>query len=140
MIHLIRYSTIAVLSWGLGVGTYLGSLYVFFGQTIKWGGDLQSVLLWSFIALMAAIPTIYFPSLVALRNSLKGFKPLIAFPLLGTLLGAAPTGFIIFRWGGGIRDLWSSEAFLFYCMFAAVGTTLGLGFVWCQKNKTGTGE
>ena len=88
------------------------------------------MLVWSALAFLIAIPVIYLPVLVATKTALGGYQPILCFPIVATLIGLIPTSLIVFRWGGGIRGLFSPEASLFYILFAAGGIVVGLGYAW----------
>ena len=93
----------------------------------------MSALFWSGSTFAVASAILYAPVMYGLRKRLNGCRPLWAFPLAGTFLGLAPTGFIV----GAHHDLngfFTHEALLFYCMFTAVGITYGLLFVRSEEN------
>jgi len=54
----LKLMAVAIISWLLGVTTYLISLYVFYGETIG-KGDLIAVLVWSALAFLLAAFLIY---------------------------------------------------------------------------------
>jgi drug/metabolite transporter (DMT)-like permease len=120
-------------SWIVGLAAYLGSLALFYRQSIS-SGDLSSVLLSSLLAFALAFFALYLPVLLGVRRLLRGVRPLWAFPLLGVLLGVVPTALILFFWGGGLRSLLSPEASLFYSMFAVVGVVVGFGFAFIYRH------
>jgi hypothetical protein len=116
-------------SWAVGITTYLLSLAAFYHQSIS-RGDLSAVLFWSLLASLVAFPIVYLPCMFLLRRLLRGRSSVLLFPVAASLLGIIPTFLILLSQGGRVRDLISHEAFLFYCMFIAVGVVFGLGFVW----------
>ena len=93
-----------------------------------------AVLFWSAISFVLAFFLIYLPVLVLLRLSLGGVRPRWAFPVVAAFLGIAPTAFILFTWGGGLRSLLSDEASLFYALFGVAGLILGLGYTHIYAN------
>ena len=125
---MIRFIILIPLAWAVGVSAYLAGLYVIWGKAI--GGDLVFVLFWSLLAFLLAFPIVYIPVLFGLRRWLRGYRPMIAFPVAAVLVGILPTAWIVFVWGGGFRALVSGEAGLFYILFGAVGVVLGVGFAW----------
>jgi hypothetical protein len=139
---LLKLTIVGVVSWLIGVAAYLSSLYLLYGQTAG-RADLMAVLFWSATAALAAITSIYLPTMFLLRRFLHGLKPVAAFPLVASLIFILPTAFIVGMFSthgsGFLRSLVSAEASLFYCMFIAIGVAFGLGFVWCfarpQSNK-----
>ncbi|MBA2731977.1 MAG: hypothetical protein H0U54_03685 [Acidobacteria bacterium] len=131
-----KLAIVCIVSWLLGVAAYLSSLYLIYGQTAG-GSDLTAVLFWSFTAALFAFALIYLPIMFLLRRLLRGYKPVVAFPVVASLGFIIPTAFILGRFStdgsGFLRSLISPEAVLFYCMFIAVGVSFGLGFVWCFR-------
>lgn len=121
------------ISWIAGLATYVMALRWFWDQTM--GGDAIAVMLWSFIALLIAVPMAYWPTLTFLSRVLHGYRPRALFVLTAVALGIIPTAMIVLLWGGGLSGLLSPEAQLFYCMFAAVGLVLGLAFS-LRRNPT----
>ena len=134
--NILKLAIVSTVSWLVGVAAYLSALYFIYGQTAG-GADLTSVLFWSFAAALFALPLIYLPVMFLLRRFLRGYKPVIAFPVVASLVFVLPTAFILgmfsFDGSGFLRSFFSREALLFYCMFIAVGVTFGLGFVWCFR-------
>jgi len=124
----MRYVMLIPLAWVAGIGAYFLALLVFYGETTG-QGDLFAVLYWSFLAFAVCVPAVYLPCLFGLRWLLGGWRPFIAFPLAASALGVIPAALIVLLWGG-LRDLLSSEAVVFYCLFTAVGVVLGSGVAW----------
>lgn len=129
----LKIIAIFLTSWAVGLAAYLGSLAVFYRQSIS-SGDLSAVLFWSLLAFALAFFALYLPVLLGVRRLLRGVRPLWPFPLLAMLLGVVPTALILFFWGGGVRSLLSPEASLFYSMFAAAGVVAGFGFVFIYRH------
>lgn len=118
-----------IMSWLVGLLSYLGGLAVFFGAPIMLTLDyFPPLLFWSLAAFTLSFLLIYLPALFTLRRLLHGVRPIWPFPILAIVLGIFPTALIFFMWGGGIRSLISPEASLFHCMFAAIGLIVGLGY------------
>jgi len=133
----VKIIIIFIVSWVVGLAAYLGSLALFYRQSISFG-DLTAVLFWSILAFAVAFFALYLPALHAMRRWLHGVRPLWPFPLLAVLLGVVPTAAIAFFFSGGdVRSLASPEASLFYSMFGAAGIVVGLGyaFVMTVPNK-----
>jgi hypothetical protein len=124
---------IFVTAWLVGLAAYLGSLALFYRQSIS-AGDLSAVLFWSLLAFALAFFALYLPVLFGVRRWLRGVRPLWPFPLLAVLLGVVPTALMLFFWGGGIQSLFSPEASLLYSMFAAVGVVVGFGFAFIYRH------
>jgi hypothetical protein len=131
----VKIIAIFLASWIVGCATYLGSLALFYRQTIS-SGDLSAVLFWSLLAFAISFFALYLPVLLGVRWFLRGVRPLWPFPLVAVLLGVVPTVLILFFWGGGIRSLLSPEASLFYSMFAAVGVIVGFGFGFIYRHDS----
>jgi hypothetical protein len=130
---ILKLTIVCAISWLVGIAAYLSSLYILYGQTAE-GADLTAVLFWSCVAAAVTFPLVYLPAMFLLRRLLRGYKPLVAFPVVASLVCVIPTTFILaaFSTGGSqlLHSLSSPEAALFYYMFIAVGVTFGLGFVW----------
>jgi hypothetical protein len=135
--HPVKIIAIFLTSWVVGLAAYLGSLTLFYRQSIS-SGDLSAVLFWSLLAFAVAFFALYLPALFGMRRWLRGVRPLWPFPLLAVLLGVVPTVLILSCWGGGIRSLLSPEASLFYSMFAAVGVVVGFGFAFIFRHDRAT--
>ena len=133
--RIVKIIIIFLTSWITGLAAYLGSLALFYRQSIS-SGDLFAVLFWSLLAFAFAFFALYLPVLLGVRRLLHGVRPLWPFPLLAVLLGIVPTALILFFWGGGVRSLLSPEASLFYSMFVAVGVVVGFGFtfIYCHDD------
>lgn len=123
----VKIVVIFLAAWMVGLAAYIGSLALFFGQSISLG-DFTAVLFWSLLVFAVSFLVLYLPALSAMRRWLRGVRPLWPFPLLAVLLGVAPTALILVLLGGGIRSLASPEASLFYSMFGAVGIVVGSGY------------
>ena len=125
-----------IASWVIGLIAYVVSCALFYGQLVPiTSGDFRSVALCSLIALAVAFYVVYLPALLALRRLLHGVHPAWPFPALAVLLGVLPTAMILFFWGGTLRSLLSSEATLFFAMFATVGLVIGIGFARIYHNR-----
>jgi len=136
MMRTVKTIVLFLMSWAVGLAAYLGSLALFYRQSIS-SGDFFAVLFWSLLAFALAFFALYLPVLLALRRLLHGVSPLWPFPLLATVLGIVPTALILFYWGGGFRSLVSPEASLFYLMFAVVGIIVGGGFAFINRPDRG---
>ena len=135
VMNFLKLAIVCVVSWLIGIAVYLSSLHLLYGQTAG-RADTMAVLLWSATAALAAFALIYLPTMFLLRRFLHGLKPVAAFPLVASLLFILPTAFVLGISTDGLeflRSLVSPEASLFYCMFFALGATVGLGFVWCFR-------
>jgi hypothetical protein len=134
--NILKLVIVSLVSWLVGVAIYLSSLFLVYGQTAG-GADLTAVLFWSLAAALFALPLIYLPVMLLLRQLLHGYKPVATFPVVASLVFIIPTAFILSMSSpdgyGFLRSLLSPEAMLFYCMFIAVGVSFGLGFVWCSR-------
>lgn len=129
----MKIITIFVVSWVVGLAAYLGSLALFYRQSIS-SGDLTAVLFWSLLAFAVAFFVLYLPALFVMRRLLRGVRPLWPFPVLSVLLGVVPTAAIVFFSGGGVRSLVSPEAYLFYSMFGAAGIVVGFGYAFIYRH------
>jgi hypothetical protein len=108
---------------------------MWYGQTAS-GPDLWAVLFWTALPFAAAVPLLYLPMMTLLRRLLHGYKPTLAFPLIGAFLGIAPTQLVDYSFSGEITFLASPETRLFYSCFAVAGVAFGLGFaLWRQPSK-----
>ena len=92
------------------------------------GSEWTAVAFWSALTFGVAAVVLYAPAMLFLRMKLRGYRPVVWFPLLASILGIVPTAMIIFLWGGGLRSLFSAEASIFYVMFTVVGVVFGLGY------------
>ena len=117
-----------MFAWAAGLLAYIGSLGLFWRQPIS-RGDFVAVVMSSAVGFLIAFLLVYLPVLFGLRRLLNGVRPAWPFPLVAVLLGVAPTGFVLFYWGGDLRSLLTPEASLFYAMFTVVGLLVGLGYV-----------
>ena len=129
----VKVIIIFLASWMVGLAAYIGSLPLCFEQSIS-SGDLTAVLFWSLLAFAVSFLVLYLPALFAMRQLLRGVRPLWPFPLLAVLLGVAPTVLILVILGGGGRSLASPEASLFYSMFGAVGVVVGFGYAFIYRD------
>jgi len=124
-----------IASWVIGLIAYVVCCALFYGQLVPiTSGDFRSVALCSVVAFAVAFYLAYLPALLALRRLLHGVHPAWPFPVLAIALGSLPTAMILAFWGGTLRSLFSSEATLFYSMFATVGLVIGIGFVRMYRN------
>ena len=122
-------------SWLIGLAAYVVSCALIYGQRVPiTSGDFRTVAFFSLVAFAVTFYLVYLPVLLALRRLLHGLHPAWPFPVLAILLGVLPTAMILSLWGGTLRSLLSAEATLFLAMFAAVGLTLGIGFVLVHRN------
>ena len=128
-----KLSLLCIVAWLIGVLAYVGAVALFYRQSIS-SADLIAVSLWSAIGFALAFSLIYLPVLVLLRLMLGGVRPRWVFAFVAAVLGIAPTAFILFTWGGGVRSLISHEASVFYAMFAVVGLVLGIGYTRIHAN------
>lgn len=133
----MKIITIFVVSWVVGLAAYLGSLALFYRQSIS-SGDLTAVLFWSLLAFAVVFFVLYLPALFVMRRWLRGVRPLWPFPLLAVLLGVVPTAVIVLFFGGGVRSLASPEASLFCAMFGAVGIVVGFGYAFIYRHDRAT--
>ncbi|MEM6552001.1 MAG: hypothetical protein AAF750_07725 [Planctomycetota bacterium] len=132
---MLRLLIASAFAWLAGLGTYAFALRVLWGESLR-GGDAMAVLAWSAVALLLTVGFVCWPALSGLRWLLGGYRPVLAFIATGSLLGVVPTSWIIFSFGGRMRDLLSPEAVLFYIMFAAVGAVLGFAFSFRRGRDT----
>lgn len=142
MTRLLGLLTVALVSFLAGALTYLATLAVVWGERIS-RGDLTAVLLWNGVAYaLVGLPLLLLVFLVlhlVRRYGLKSQARLAVWtlPLLGALLGLAPTYALVRFWGGGLRTLAEPEAFLFYSFFGASGACFGLGWWWLfERGRT----
>ena len=129
----MRMTIVAVIAWLVGVVAYFIALLLIHGDPPTWGGDTNAVLFWSVIAFGASFVVLYVPSLHAVRRIRRGVTPVSMFVVVAVLLGIVPTATIAFFNGGDLRSMLSSEAVLFYIMFAAVGLVVGIGFALVHR-------
>jgi len=130
----VKIVIVFLASWMAGLVAYIGSLALFYGQSIS-SGDITAVLFSSLLAFAVTFLVLYLPALFAMRRWLRGVRPLWPFPLLAVLLGVVPTVLIVVFWGGGVRSLASPEASLFYSMFGAVGVVVGFGYTFIYRHE-----
>jgi hypothetical protein len=128
-----KLALLCIVAWLTGVLAYVGALALFYRQSIS-SGDFVAVLQWSAIGFVLAFILIYLPVLLGLHRMLGGVRPRWAFPFVAAFLGIAPTAFILFYLGGGVRSLVSQEASLFYAMFAVDGLIIGIGYTRIYAN------
>ena len=124
----------SVAAWLVGLAVYEGWLRVAWGQSM--GADWTSVAFASAQAFGVTVIVVYAPAMVFLRKRLGGYKPVVWFPAVASLLGVVPTAIIMFVWGGRVQDLFSPEASVFYVMFAAAGVVFGLGYALNRREAT----
>ncbi len=117
---------VSLCAWLIGLVVYESWLRLVWRQGI--GGDWEAVAFWSGIAFAVAVVVVYAPAMLVLRKILGGYKPVVWFPLVASMLGIVPTMIILIVHGGGFGDLLSPEATVFYVMFASVGAVFGLGY------------
>jgi len=131
----MKFLRLFIASWAIGLIAYVVSCALFYGQLIPiTSGDFRSVAFCSVFAFAVAFYLVYLPALLVLRRLLRGVHPAWPFPVLAILLGVLPTAMILFFWGGTLRSLLSSEATLFFAMFATVGLMVGIGFARMYRN------
>ncbi len=124
---------VSICAWLIGLAVYEGWLRLVWRQSV--GGDWAAVAFWSGLAFAIAALVVYGPAMFALRKILGGYKPVVWFPLVGSMLGIVPAAMIMTVFGGRFSDLLSPEASLFYVMFASVGTMFGLGYAFNREAK-----
>jgi hypothetical protein len=81
---------------------------------------------------------VYFPLFLLLRRLLGGCRPILVFPIAGSLVFLIPTALVMWMSSTNastfVSGLASAEALLFYLLFFVVGFTGGVGFVWsCRE-------
>ena len=114
------------VAWVLGLWAYSIGLAHIWGQSMD--GDAGAVMAASAAALLVAVPSVYWPALNYIHRILKGYRPIVLFPIAAALLGIVPTAMIIIYWGGGRAALVSPEANLFYILFGVVGVVVGTAY------------
>lgn len=122
----MKLLAISIVSWLAGLGAYLGSLWIFWGQTVR--GDLHFVVFWSGLAATVAVAVAYAPAMFTLRRRVvaRSWWP---FPVAGATLGIVPVVFIAGIWSNNLAQaLVSPEAGLFFFMFGTFGAVFGAGF------------
>ena len=134
---MMRYGVTTATAWLLGLAAYEAWLRTVWRQSM--GADWIAVAFWSALAFGVTAPTIYFPAMRIVRDRLRGYRPVLWFPLVGAALGVIPTAIIVLIWGGGLRGLFSPEASIFYVMFLIVGTAFGLGYATKRNSRITTG-
>ena len=118
-----------LVSWFAGLASYFAALYLIQREvpaTIS--GDFSAVRFWSGVAVAIAYVAVYLPVLGWLARRRGGTRPLWPFPLAAVAAGIVPTMLIVLANGGDLRALASSEAVLFYIMFATIGIVVGTGY------------
>lgn len=125
----MRLLLLYIASWIAGVIAYVGSLALFWHETIS-AGDLRAVLFWSAFASGAAVLLVYLPVMLALQKRMGSRAGIVTYALASVMLGVIPVPLIVGVFGGNLNSLVSPEAVLFYCMFAAFGIVFGAGFSW----------
>jgi hypothetical protein len=134
----MRPVLITATSWLSGLMAYEAWLRSVWRQSM--GGDWKAVAFWSAVAFAAVVPLLYFPAMRLVRARLRGYRPLVWFPLVAAALGVVPTALIVAIWGGGSGSLLKPEASLFYVMFCTVGVTFGLGYAVKRGDAAYTGR
>lgn len=135
MTRFLGLLVVALVSFLAGALAYLATLAVVWGERIS-RGDLTAVLLWGGLAYgLVALPLLLLVFLALHLVRRYGLKSQAApavwvLPLLGALLGLAPTYALVRFWGGGLWALAEPEALLFYSFFGASGACFGLGWWW----------
>tara|TARA_Y100000589_G_C26976327_1_gene556676 strand:+ start:375 stop:854 length:480 start_codon:yes stop_codon:yes gene_type:complete len=124
----LRTGVTAFIAWALGMGNYALMAWLVYDQPVVFEHDFYSACIWSAIALALTVVLFYLPAMVLLRHVLNGYKPLRMFLYLGIAIGILPVAMIVLYWSHSLREMFSHEAFLFYCMFGVVGLIMGLGF------------
>lgn len=112
-----------VLGWVSGFATYLVVLRVGYGETLD-GSTLQVFAFWSAVVFAVAVLLVYAPAMSILRRRLRGYRPLVAFPLVAALVGTLPATLMIYATG----LLLTPEAAVFYGCFGIAGVAFGAGF------------
>jgi hypothetical protein len=130
---MLRLLLAVPVAWLAGLTTYVLALRVIWGQSLS---DARFVVIWSFIALTVAVFVAYWPVLTLLARGLKAYRPRALFVVVAMALGVVPVAMLVFYWGGGLAELVSPEARLFYFMFAAVGIVLGTAFTMKRQSRT----
>ena len=121
-----RMILVSLCAWIGGLVAYESWLHLAWGQTM--GGDWKAVVFWSGVAFGIAASVVYAPAMFLLRKILGGYKPVVWFPIVASMLSVVPTAIIMIVHGGSFADLLSPEARVFYVMFASVGVIFGLGY------------
>jgi hypothetical protein len=138
MRSLVALLAVALISFLVGSLAYLAALGIIWGERVS-RGDMTAVLLWGGLAYgLVGLPLCLLLFLIlhlVRRYGLKTKTRLGAWvlPLLGALLGLAPTYALVRSWGGGLSaagGLAEPEALLFYSFFGASGACFGLGWWW----------
>jgi hypothetical protein len=122
----MRYVATTATAWLVGLMAYEAWLRTVWRQSM--GGDWKAVAFWSALAFAATVPIIFFPAMRIVRARLRGYRPILWFPLVSAALGVVPTTLILMMWGGGLSGLLTPEASIFYVMFLIVGVVFGLGY------------
>ena len=125
----MRIAGLVIASWIVGVLTYGGALFVFFGEIMTIDSpDFNAMLFWSAIAYGPSVIIVQLPVLFAVRGLFPRVG-VVALGAVGLVLGIVPVLVLSLLWGGISWDaLTSPEIFLFLCLFVGAGATLGLGF------------
>jgi hypothetical protein len=134
--NILQIVIVAVIAWIIGVAAYFATFLFVYGERPTWSGDTKAVLFWSALTFSVLFFVLYMPVLRGIKRILRGVRSLWPFPLAAGGLGVAPTAVIAFLNGGDARSLLSSEAVLFYVMFAAAGLVVGVGFAVVNRNAS----
>jgi hypothetical protein len=130
---MLRLLLAVPVAWLAGLTVYVLALRLIWGQSLS---DVTFVVVWSLIALTVAVFVAYWPVLTLLARGRNGYRPRSLFVVVAVALGVVPVAMLVFCWGGGLAELVSPEAQLFYFMFAAVGIVLGTAFVMKRESRT----
>jgi hypothetical protein len=128
---MVRMILVTICAWLVGLVTYESWLRIVWRQSM--GGDWAAVVFWSGVVFAVAALAVYAPAMLVLRKLLGGYKPVLWFSIVASMLGVLPTAIILTVHGGGFGDLISAEAIVFYVMFVSAGVTFGLGYALNRK-------
>lgn len=119
-----------MLSYVVGISTYLFSLENIYGQSI--GSDLSFVIVFSLLAYILICCPLYYTVIALIDKWFDTFKSIL-YPIGCMLIFFIPTFVIFLFWGG--TSPFSPEAGLFYLFYVATGLVFGLGY-WLIKTAT----
>ncbi len=126
----MKLIVLTLLSWAAGVaGLLLSYAALFEFRPTFSGGYLMKFLFISLAVAFVAFPVIYLPCMLLLRSLLHGCTKAGWFAVVAALLGIIPTFLVFLSQPPEVAAVFSSEAFVHYCMFTAAGVVFGLGFV-----------
>ncbi len=131
----MRLIIVFLFSWLLGVVVCLFLNYLIYREDFTFNDLIPGVTMLTAAAILA-FALIATPSMFWLRRRLKGYQPMILFPLVACSVLTIPV--LIFS-GMGIllfRAIAISEAILFCSAFLVMGAAFGLSFVWCYRRNT----